>query len=100
MTDKPTPPPAPPVPAEIDQPSPVTAAVLAWLIPGAGHFYIGYNGKSLLFFVSILGLMLFGSALGDWKIVVPPPETDPRNPPPMVLGLPLTAELLWYVIHL
>jgi TM2 domain-containing membrane protein YozV len=94
MTDKPTPPPAP---ADIDQPSPITAAILAWLIPGAGPFYIGYNGKALLFFVSILGLMLFGSALGDWKIVVPP-ETD--RTAPTVLGVSLSADLLWYVIHL
>ena len=37
-----------------------TAAVLAWLIPGAGHLYLGKWGRAAIFF----GLVLVSMALG------------------------------------
>lgn len=45
-------------------PSPVTALVLGWAIPGAGHAYQGRWGKAVLFFVLIVGLLVSGFALG------------------------------------
>jgi TM2 domain-containing membrane protein YozV len=90
MSEKP-PADSPTAPADSEAPSPWVAAVLAWLIPGAGHFYIGYNGKALLFLVAVLGLMLFGSALGDWKIVVPPDASKTGE---------AAADNLWFGVHL
>jgi TM2 domain-containing membrane protein YozV len=45
------------------------ALILAWMVPGLGHFYQGRTGKGLLYAVSILSLFLVGLAMGDWKIV-------------------------------
>lgn len=48
---------------------PLKAAVLAWLIPGLGHFYQGRTAKGVLYLVCILGLYLTGLAIGEGKIV-------------------------------
>jgi len=45
--------------------SPITALVLGWLIPGAGHAYGGQRGKALLFAILIVGLLVTGFILGD-----------------------------------
>jgi hypothetical protein len=56
-------------PLEIELKEPWMAAVLAWLIPGAGHLYQGRTGKGLLFFICVLGTFLFGLAIGEGKVV-------------------------------
>lgn len=48
---------------------PWLAALLGWLIPGAGHLYQGRTGKGLLFMVTILGTFFYGLWLGDGKVV-------------------------------
>jgi len=45
------------------------ALVLAWMVPGLGHFYQGRMAKGVLYLVSILSLFLMGLAMGDWQIV-------------------------------
>ena len=45
------------------------AAVLAFLIPGAGHFYQGRQLKAGIYFGGILSLFFAGMALGDWQPV-------------------------------
>src|SRR5215213_689553 len=45
--------------------NPTQAAVLAWLVPGLGHFYQGRTGKGILYEVCILGLYGVGLALGE-----------------------------------
>ena len=47
-----------------DNLAPLTALVLGWAIPGAGHAFMGRWGKGLLFFVLIVGLFVTGFALG------------------------------------
>jgi hypothetical protein len=49
--------------------NPYRAALLAWLVPGLGHFYQGRIGKGWLYAVCILGLYLLGFAMGEGKIV-------------------------------
>jgi len=44
---------------------PWTAAFLAWLIPGLGHWYQGRRAKAILFFVCIMGLFVYGCYLGS-----------------------------------
>jgi hypothetical protein len=56
---------------------PWLAAMLAWLIPGAGHFYQGRIFKGSIYSVCILGLFLSGLAMADWSAVQPP---DLRQP--------------------
>jgi len=43
---------------------PMIAALLAWLIPGLGHFYQGRMAKAILFFVCIMGTFAYGVYLG------------------------------------
>ncbi len=54
---------------EVELKDPWLAAFLAWLIPGAGHFYQGRHGKGFLFSVCILGTFVFGMYLGNGKVV-------------------------------
>ncbi|HBP18071.1 MAG TPA: hypothetical protein DEA08_09800, partial [Planctomycetes bacterium] len=40
--------------------SPEIAGLLAWLIPGAGHYYAGHKLKGIVSAVLILGLFVAG----------------------------------------
>lgn len=53
----------------IDLRDPFLAAFLAWLIPGAGHFYQGRWGKGGLFMVCILGTFFMGMWMGQGRVV-------------------------------
>jgi len=53
------------------------AAVLAFLLPGAGHLYQRRYFKSLLYFACIIPTFCFGMALGEWKITYW--QRDPAN---------------------
>lgn len=48
----------------IDLRDPAVAAVLAWLIPGLGHFYQRRTAKGLLFFICIMSTFFYGVYLG------------------------------------
>lgn len=61
--------PDPDYPVEIDLRNPILAALWAWLIPGAGHFYQRRYAKAVLYAVCILGTYFFGFFLGDGKVV-------------------------------
>jgi hypothetical protein len=56
-------------PLEIDLKDPVVAALLAWLVPGLGHWYQGRRHKAVLFFVCILGTFIYGLYLGEGRVV-------------------------------
>jgi hypothetical protein len=65
-------------PLEIELKEPWIAALLAWLLPGAGHVYQGRTGKGLLFFICVMGTFVFGLIIGDWKVVyASSPGEDP-----------------------
>lgn len=49
--------------------NPVAAAILAFLVPGAGHFYQGRVFKAIIYFVCILTLFIWGMQMGHWKIL-------------------------------
>ena len=48
----------------IDLKNPALAGVLAWLVPGLGHFYQGRTAKGILFSVCILSTFFYGVYLG------------------------------------
>ena len=59
--------------------APYFAAFLAWLVPGAGHLYLGHRLKAVVFFVAIHGAFIVGMALGRFRIVeVPASVQDPN----------------------
>jgi TM2 domain-containing membrane protein YozV len=41
----------------------VISMILAWAIPGAGHFYLGRRGRALAFFAIIVCLFVIGLAI-------------------------------------
>jgi TM2 domain-containing membrane protein YozV len=49
--------------------NPKLAALLAWLVPGLGHFYQRRVGKGILYASCILTLYFLGFAMGEGKIV-------------------------------
>lgn len=49
----------------IDLKDPILAALLAWLIPGLGHWYQGRRAKGVLYFVCIMGLFCYGLYLSS-----------------------------------
>ncbi len=48
---------------------PALAAILAWLIPGAGHFYQKRYGKAALYSACVLILFVIGMVIGGGKVV-------------------------------
>jgi hypothetical protein len=45
--------------------SPILTSILAWLVPGAGHFFVGRKGRALIIFVTVsvcfaVGLLMRG----------------------------------------
>jgi len=53
-------------------PDPFIAAVLAWLVPGAGHWYLGQRARGLTFFVAITFAFWTGLAIGGARSTVDP----------------------------
>lgn len=58
-----------------DQPAVIRvpiAAILAWLIPGGGHFFLGYRSHALIALVVITGTFWSGVAIGSVQGTVAP----------------------------
>lgn len=53
----------------VDLREPAIAALFAWLIPGAGHFYQKRYRKGALFMICILTTFFFGLILGNGHVV-------------------------------
>jgi len=56
-------------PVTVDLRNPYLAALLAWLLPGAGHFYQRRRAKGALFCICVLSTFLFGLGLGRGRVV-------------------------------
>ena len=54
-----------PVEEAIDLKDPALAALLAWLVPGLGHWYQGRRAKAVLYFICIMGLFAYGVYLSS-----------------------------------
>jgi TM2 domain-containing membrane protein YozV len=57
------------VPLDETRRSAVSAALLAWLLPGAGHFYLRRPGTAMLFLGAIGALFVLGVAM-DSRLTV------------------------------
>ena len=53
---------------EIDLKNPFLAALLSFVLPGAGHFYQGRIGKGIVFCVCVLGLFFYGLVLSSGDV--------------------------------
>ncbi len=56
-------------PILVDLQDPYWAAFLAWLWPGAGHFYQRRFSKGFLFMICILSTFFFGLGIGHGRVV-------------------------------
>lgn len=62
-----------PLPAPVGNPR--MAAVAAWLLPGAGHFYLGKRRRAIAFLVLVIVALLIGYQLegrAPWTFTGPP----------------------------
>jgi hypothetical protein len=67
---------------EVDLKDRRLAAILAWILPGLGHFYQGRSGKAALFFICIVGTFAYGLFIGQGRVVYASgtnPFTRPRE---------------------
>lgn len=62
---------------ETDLPSvsPVLPCVLAWLLPGLGHAFLGKRGRAVAFFLVVLATFVLGLASGGTASLI-----DPQQP--------------------
>jgi uncharacterized protein DUF6677 len=47
------------------------AAILAWLVPGAGHWYLGKRSRGAIIFLAICSTFLIGLYLGGLEMINP-----------------------------
>jgi hypothetical protein len=91
--------------ADKTEPDPIIAGAFAWLIPGAGHAYLGMVKRGGVYFSCMVLLFGFGVILGAWEPVPdrswvypeqgdPPPVSivSPRNHP-VIFGIQALAGL-------
>jgi len=45
----------------------VTAVLLTWAAPGAGHWYLGYKNKALFYFLVLTATYLAGMVIADFR---------------------------------
>jgi hypothetical protein len=48
---------------------PELAAFLAWIFPGAGHYYQRRYGKAAMFSISIMAIYILGMVIGSGRVV-------------------------------
>ena len=78
------------------------AAVLAFLVPGAGHYYQGRRNKAYLFAVCILSLFFLGLFVGESRVVYAawnPDEYRIQFPAQMCVGIPAFPAAIQGWIH-
>lgn len=61
----------------VDLKRPYVAALLAFLVPGAGHLYQGRLFKAGIYFFGIMLLFMWGMQIGHWQLLY---RLDPMSP--------------------
>jgi len=78
------------------------ATVLAFLLPGAGHYYQGRFNKAYMFAACILGLFFLGLFLGQGRVVYAawsPDEYRIQFPAQLCVGIPAFPAAVQGWIH-
>ena len=73
-------------------------ALLAWLVPGAGHFYLGLRKRALLLFIAIELTYFIGLYIGTIR-VVDPAQSMFWFVAQIFAGLNTIVARLWAVSH-
>ena len=75
-------------------PSLIVIAILGWLVPGGGYFYMRQNFRALVSFVVIVITFLLGIYLGSIAVI------DPVNSKPWYFAQILTTPFVAIVGHI
>jgi hypothetical protein len=84
------------------------ALVLAWLVPGAGHWYMGHRGRAVAICLGIWAAFVLGIVLGGIAVVAPQGDFFAKirfcvqimcGLPALVVALPTLVDTLIYHHH-
>lgn len=67
-------------------PSPFSAAILSWLVPGAGYWLIGQRSRGITVGITILSLFVLGVLIGSVRVVQAPPSVGQIMQQPWFIG--------------
>jgi hypothetical protein len=76
-------------------PSTAVAALLAWLVPGLGHWYLGHRDRAIILFVTIVVLFWGGVALGGVRSTFNVQENGPWLAAQICTGPQAIVGLMW-----
>jgi len=76
-------------------PSAPVAALLAWMLPGLGHWWIGQRARALIFLAVITGTFWTGVAVGGVRTTVTPRENGAWIAAQLCMGPQALAALYW-----
>ena len=86
---------------------PLTAVLLAWLFPGAGHWYLGMRQKAVFYAIALTALFVIGGLQGlmGWYMVQSGMVDDPnvsqyRLTAHLPLAIFIYAYMLWLSLEL
>lgn len=74
-------------------PAPPLAALLAWLLPGLGHWYLGDRARAMIFFVVTTVTFWGGVAVGGVRSTVTPRQNGPWIAAQLCMGPQAVAAL-------
>lgn len=76
-------------------PSAPLAAILAWLIPGLGHWFLGERQRGVIFFIVITVTFWAGIAVGGVRTTITPRENGAWIAAQLCAGPQAVAALYW-----
>ena len=71
------------------------AAMLAWVLPGLGHWYLGHRQRAIIFFVTTTVTFWAGVAIGGVRSTISPRENGPWIAAQLCVGPQSLVALYW-----
>lgn len=72
------------------------AGLLAWVLPGLGHIYLGYRKRGLILLVTVMATFWSGVAIGGVKRTVDPSNRTAWFVAELCTGSHALAALVWH----
>lgn len=71
------------------------AAMLAWVLPGLGHWYLGHKQRAIIFFVTTSVTFWAGVAIGGVRSTITPRDNGPWIAAQLCVGPQSLVALYW-----
>jgi len=71
------------------------AAMLAWVLPGLGHWYLGHRQRAIIFFVTMSVTFWAGVAIGGVRSTITPRDNGPWIAAQLCVGPQSLLALYW-----